>query len=46
MTMITNESQDDYSSESDEEYGNEISDGPAPNILDNQDNNGKYIKLY
>ena len=46
MTMITNESQDDYSSESDEEYGNEISDEPAPNILDKIDNKGKYIELY
>lgn len=46
MTMITNESKDHYSSESDEEYGNEISDEPAPNILDKLDDNGKYIELY
>ena len=46
MTMITNESKECYSSESDEEYGNDISDGPAPNILDKLDDNGKYIELY
>ena len=45
MTMITNESKEYYSSDSDEEDGNEISDEPTPSILDKLDNNGKYIKL-
>ena len=46
MTMITNESKEYYSSESDEEYGYDIFDESVPNILDNLDYNGKYIKLY
>ena len=46
MTMITNESKEYYSSDSDEEDGNDISDEPAPTILDNLDDNGKFIRFY
>ncbi len=46
MTMITNESKEYYSSDSDEEYGNETSDKPTSSILGKIDDDGEYIKLY